>query len=66
VVSTVVTIEEDIKEDPKVDMGIVVVVDMVEEVLGPPNVSIVVRLVMYHNFVLSRACSVHIFIVLNM
>jgi hypothetical protein len=42
----------DIKEDPDVDMGVVVDAYMVEEAIDPPRVSIAVRLVMSHDFVL--------------
>jgi hypothetical protein len=45
---------------------VVMTTDMVEEVVDPPHVSIVVRLVMSHDFSLSCVCSVHIVIVLNM
>jgi hypothetical protein len=66
VVSTVVQIEANTKDDPKVDIGAVMTTDMAEEDTNPPHVLIAMRLVMYHNFSPSRACFVPIFIVLNM
>jgi hypothetical protein len=66
VVSVMALTEVDIKEDPKVDIGVVTATDMVEEVVDTPHVSIAVRLFMSHKFSLSRTCSVHIVIVLNM
>jgi hypothetical protein len=52
VVSTVGKKRVDIKEDPKVDMGMFMEKNMVEEEVDPPHVSIVVKLVMSHSFVL--------------
>jgi hypothetical protein len=64
--SMVASIEEDIKEEPEVDMGTVATTDMVEEAVYPPHVSTTVGLVMSHDFSLSCVFYVYIFIVLNM
>jgi hypothetical protein len=66
VVSMVEMIEEDIKEDLEVGMGVFTIMDMVVEVVYPAHVSIMVRLVTSHDFALNHAFSVHIVIVLNM
>jgi hypothetical protein len=60
VVSIVAHIEEDIKEDIEVDMGMVTSVYKKEEEVDPPHVSIAVRLVMSHNFTPNHELYVHI------
>jgi hypothetical protein len=49
-VNVVAPTYEDIKGDPKVDMVMVMAIDMVGEVVYPPHVSIAVRLVMSRDF----------------
>jgi hypothetical protein len=66
VVRIVVPTEVDIKEELDMDMGVVTTMDMVEEAVDPPHVSIAVRLVMSHDFALNRMSFMHIVIVLNM
>lgn len=46
-------------------MGMITAADMVEEVVDTPHVSIVVILIMSHDFSLSCVCSVHMVIVLS-
>ena len=58
--------EEDTKEVPEVDMGVVATEDMEEGEVDLPHVLIAVRLVMSHDFVPNCACSMHIVIVLRM
>jgi hypothetical protein len=44
------SLEAYIKEEPEVYMGAVMTIDLVEEVVDPPYISIVLRLVMSHFF----------------
>jgi hypothetical protein len=65
-VRAVVQTQSDTKEDPKVDMGMVVTSDKIEEEVDPQHVLITVILVMSRNFSPNHTFYVLIFIVLNM
>jgi hypothetical protein len=66
VVSPVVPIETDIKEDLKVDTSVVIATNMVDKVVYPQHVSIALILVTSHDFGLRRMGYVYICIVMNM
>jgi hypothetical protein len=66
VVIVVVLKDEDTKDVPKVDMGMVTIEDMAEGEVNPPLSSTVDKLAMCQGFLPNHMCFVHTTTILNM